>query len=184
MALENDWCNSLMCPIDCDDTLVVVPDFGCEAPNDEKITEVFYSNTSLVSGNLAEWNSRLSNSATATIGTIRSIKMEGDLPRVDPAFKTSKRGSSIPQAVDRIITFTIEDDKDAIFNFFANFQCGMTKKFWFRSGGHIYGGNSGIYGTLISSYEINSESDLMAHNWQVQFRFKSKCFPARTVAVI
>ena len=182
--MANNWCPT-NCPVDCDDTLVVVPDFGCEQPNNENITEVFYSNSALVTGLLTEWNERLSNTVTPSIATtIRSIKMEGDLPRVDPAFKTSKKGATVPLEVEKIITFTVEDDKDSVFAFFSTLQCGMTKRFWFRSGGHIYGGLDGIYGTLLAGYEINSESDLMAHNWQVRFSFKSKCFPPRVAAVI
>lgn len=183
MPQQNDWCG-VNCPVDCDDILLIIPDFGCEAPNNERITEVFYSNIPLVSGSLAEWNSRLNNNLAASSGTIRRLAMEGDLPRVDTAFKTTQKGSSAPIAVDRVITFSIEDDKDAVFNFFKTLQCGMTKLFWFRSGPHIYGGLGGIYGTLVTSYEINGDSDLFAHNWQPQLRFKSKCFPDRTVAVI
>jgi len=179
----NSWCGS-NCPVDCDDTLIVIPDFGCETPNNDQITEIFWSNTPLEDGDLTEWNARLSNSATATTGTMRSLKVLADLARVEAAFKTSKLGSSIPLETEKIIAFSYEDDKDSAFDFFKTLQCGLTKLFWFRSGGHIYGGLSGIYGTLLANYEINSESDLMAHNWALQLRFKSKCFPDRVVAVI
>ena len=179
----NNWC-SVNCPVDCDDTLVVVPDFGCEAPNNDQITEIFYSNQSLETGLLTEWNTRLSNRSTANANTIRSLKMLGDLPHVEPAFKTSRLGASIPIETDKVINYTIEDDKDSVFEFYKQLQCGLTKKFWFRSGGHIYGGLSGIYGTLVGHYGIDSASDLMAHHWKVQLRFRSKCFPDRVVAVI
>lgn len=181
--MANSWCNA-NCPIDCDDTLIVVPDFGCETPNNEEVTELFWSNSALVSGLVTEWSTRLSNSVAGTANTIRSLKISGNIPRVDPAFKTSKKGASVPQETEKVLTFTYEDDKDSAFAFFKTIECGMTKLFWFRSGPHIYGKLIGIYGTLIASYEINNESDLMAHNWQMQFRFKSKCFPDRDLAVI
>lgn len=172
-------------PIDCDDVFIVVPDFGCEEPNDEPITELFWSKKPLVSGLLSEWNARLSNSATDTDGIIRSLNgIEGDLKRVEKQFKTSQRGSSRIQDVDRVIPFSIEDDKDPTFAFLKKFEKGITGFFWFRSGGHIYGGLSGIFGTLFSDYEINKDSELMAHNWDMQFRFKSKVFPDRVTAVI
>lgn len=182
--MANDWCN-VNCPVDCDDVLVVIPDFGCESPNNEAITEIFFSRTGLVSGNLTEWNARLSNSSTDSGSAIRSIAdIIGSLPRVDPTFKTTQRGSALPQEVDRVITFPIEDDKDAAFNYLKQFQCGLKAYFWFRSGSHIYGGLTGIEATLIATYEINPDSEQMAHNWQLQIRFRSKCFPDRTVAVI
>lgn len=179
----NSWCGT-NCPVDCDDTLIIIPDFGCETPNNEQITEIFWSNTPLTAGDLSEWNTRLSNTATATTGTIRSLKVKMDLPRVDQAFKSSQNGSRIPIETEKVASCSVEDDKDAAFNFYKTLECGMTKLFWWRSGGHIYGGLSGIYGTLGANYEINSQSDLMAHNWLLQLTYKSKCFPERTVAVI
>lgn len=181
--MANEWC-SVNCPIDCDDTLTAIPDFGCESPNDEQITELFYSNSPLVSGNITEWNNRLSNSSADSGQAIRSLDVLANLPRVDPAFKTTPRGSSLPQPQDRVITFLIYDDKDSAFNYFKTLQCGAKKLFWFRSGAHIYGKLTGIEGTIISSYEINSEGDGMAHSWQIQVRFRSKCFPDRDLAVI
>lgn len=184
--MANNWC-SANCPIDCDDVLATIPAtlIGCETPNDEGVTEVFFSRASLVSGNLTEWNSRLSNSSTDSGTAIRSIKnIEGALPRVDPTFKTSQRGSALPQDVDRVMTFIVEDDKDDSFNYYKALQCGMKAFVWLRSGAHIYGGLSGIEATIISTYEINPDSEQMAHNWQLQVRFRSKCFPDRTIAVI
>lgn len=183
MSAVNDWCGA-NCPIDCDDALFQVPDFGCETPNNDLITEVFYSNTPLATGTLSEWNSRLSNSAANTTGTIRSIGVIASLPRVEPTFKTTKKGASVPLEVEREITFNIEDDKDFTFQFYQKIQCGITKNFWFRSGGHIYGGLTGIYGTLTASYEINEAAEGMAHNWESKLKFKSKCFPDRVAAVI
>lgn len=181
--MANEFC-SVNCPIDCDDNLAVIPVFGCESPNNEQITEIFYSNSPLVSGNLTEWNNRLSNSSTDSGQAIRSLDTLADLPRVEPAFKTSAKGSALPLPTDRVITFPIEDDKDSAFNYFKTLQCGAKKLFWFRSGGHIYGKLSGIEGTIISTYEINSGSERMAHNWELQVRFRSTCFPDRDVAVI
>lgn len=180
----NDWCGA-NCPIDCDDILLTIPDFGCESVNNDAITEIFYSNSALVSGNLTEWNNRLSNSSTDAGQAIRSLKdITGSLPRVEPAFKTSQRGSALPLPVDRVLTFLIEDDKDPAFNYFKAFQCGVKKRFWFRSGGHIYGKLQGIEATMIATYEINPDSEQHAHNWQLQVRFRSTCFPDRDVAVI
>ncbi|HSW79968.1 MAG TPA: hypothetical protein VLG47_04285 [Candidatus Saccharimonadales bacterium] len=181
--MANEWC-SVNCPIDCDDILTVIPDFGCESPNDDEITELFMSNSALSSGNQTEWNNRLSNSSTDSGTAIRSIDCLANLPRVDPVFKTSQKGSRLPQKADRVISFVIEDDKDSAFNYFKTLQCGAKKLFWFRSGGHIYGGLSGIEGTIISSYEINKDSENMAHNWQIQVSFRSVCFPDRVAAVI
>ncbi len=181
--MANEWCG-VNCPIDCDDVLTVIPDFGCESPNNEQITELFYSNSPLVSGNLTEWNNRLSNSSTDSGQAIRSLDVLANLPRVEPTFKTSAKGSALPLPVDRVITFTVEDDKDPAFNYFKTLQCGAKKLFWFRSGGHIYGKLTGIEGTIISTYEINSDSEQMAHNWQIQVRFRSTCFPDRDIAVI
>lgn len=181
--MANNFC-AAGCPIDCDDILVVIPAFGCESTNNDQITEIFYSNSPLVSGNLTEWNNRLSNSSTDSGQAIRSLSTMANLPRVEPTFKTSQRGSALPLPTDHVITFPIEDDKDAAFNYFKQFQCGAKKLFWFRSGGHIYGKLSGIEATMISTYEINLDSELMAHNWQLQVRFRSTCFPDRDVAVI
>lgn len=181
--MANDFC-AVGCPIDCDDILTVIPVFGCESPNNEQITEIFMSNSPLEDGDVTEWNARLSNSSTDTGEAIRSLETLANLPRVEPTFKTSQKGSALPLPVDRIITFPIEDDKDASFNYFKTLQCGAKKLFWFRSGGHIYGKLTGIEGTIISTYEINSDSELMAHNWQLQVRFRSTCFPDRDVAVI
>jgi hypothetical protein len=182
--MANEWCNT-NCPADCDDILVVIPEFGCEAPNDEPITEIFFSRAALVSGNLTEWNARLSNSSTDSGTAIRSIgDIIASLPRVEPTFKTTPRGSALPQLVDWVITFPIMDDKDAVFNYLKQFQCGLKAYFWFRSGGHIYGDLSGIEATLIATYEINPDSDSMAHNWQLQVRWRAKCFPSRVAAVI
>jgi len=182
--MANDWCGA-NCPIDCDDNLIVVPVFGCESPNDNAITEIFMSNSPLVSGNLTEWNARLSNSSTDSGTAIRSLTgFDASLPRVDAAFKTTPQGSALPQKTDKVITFPIYDDKDSAFDYYKQFQCGAKKLFWFRSGGHIYGGLDGIEGTIVTSYEINPDGDNMAHNWQVQVRFTSICFPERTAAVI
>ncbi|CAG5001994.1 hypothetical protein DYBT9275_02782 [Dyadobacter sp. CECT 9275] len=183
MAINNNWC-SANCPVDCDDTLVVVPDLGCEAPNNDEIDTIYWSNQILSEGDVTEWNERLDNSGTAEANTIRSMPVKGSLPRVDPAFKTSQLGTAIPMEVDRVMSFIVEDDKDTTFNFLKTIQCGMSKRFWLKSGGHMYGGLEGIVGTLVSSYEINPDAETMAHNWQVQLRFKSKCFPDRVASPI
>lgn len=182
--MANNIFTPVNCPIDCDDTLIVVPDFGCEEPNNDNVTELFWSNQALTTGLVTEWNTRLSNSSQASPNTIRSLKISGNLPRVESAKKTSKLGSSIPLEAESVLKFTYEDDKDSAFEFFYTLQCGMTKRFWLRSGKHIYGGLSGIHGTLSSTYEINDESDLMAHNWLMNFSYKAKVFPPRTLAVI
>lgn len=180
---QNDWCGA-SCPGDCATLLIVPPVINCEKLNNDRITELFFSGLPLASGLLTEWNSRFSNVSTATDNTIRSLKMEGDLPRVEAAFKTSRKGGALPLETDKVVTFIYEDDSDPSFNYFKTMQCGMSKLFWLRSGAHIYGGLSGIYGTLVASYEINGDSDAMAHNWLIQIRFRSKCFPDRTAAVI
>lgn len=183
--MANEWCG-VNCPIDCDDILTPIPDFGCEAPNDDDISEVFFSRSGFDDiGDLTEWNTRLSNSATDTGDKVRSVKeINGSLPGVDPTFKTTPRGSSLPQETDKVITFSIYDDKDTAFTYWSQFQCGAKVYAWFRSGKHIYGGDSGIESTILSRYEINPESDGMAHAWLVQIRFRSKCFPSRDLAVI
>lgn len=179
----NNFCPE-SCPADCTTLLDTVPSVGdCEKVNNEEITELFWSKNPLASGTLTEWNSRLSNTET-TNNVIRRLGVSANLPRVDAQFKTSRKGTRVPLEVDRAITFAIEEDSDAFFEWLHGLQCGQSGLFWFRSGKHIYGGNAGIFGSLISSYEINSESELMAHNWQVSFQFKSKCFPNRDLAVI
>lgn len=172
------------CPLDCDDILAVVPDFGCEQPNDEDISRIYWGNSALETGLLTEMSARVSNSSTSGTDMIRFLDVQGNLPRVDPVIKRSKLGTAAVQEADREITFTFEDDSDNSFALMSGFQCGMTKKFWFKSGKHFYGGLSGIDGTLYTSYEINKGGDLMAHNWAAKIVFKSKCFPSRVAAVI
>lgn len=182
--MANDWCGP-NCPIDCDDILIAVPTFGCEQVNNEGITRILYSNSPLVSGNLTEFNNRLSNSSTDSGQAIRFLNdVSASLPRVEASFKTSQKGSAIPLDGDYVISFPIEDDSDPSFDYFKQFQCGAKKTFWFISGKHMYGGLSGIQATMLASYEINPDSELMAHNWSLQIRFKAKCFPSRTLAVI
>lgn len=179
----NNFCPEY-CPVDCATLLATLPSVGdCEKVNNEQITELFWSKNALSSGTISEWNTRLSNTDT-TNNVIRRLEVRANLPRVDAQFKSSVKGTRIPLEVERVISFSIEEDSDAFFEWLHGMQCGQSGLFWFRSGGHIYGGLSGIYGSLISSYEINSEAELMAHNWQVEFQFKSKCFPVRTAAVI
>lgn len=182
--MANDFCGGNLA-IDCDDILVAIPVFGCEQVNNEGITRILYSSSPLVSGNLTEFNNRLSNSSTDSGQAIRSLEdVVASLPRVEPTFKTSARGTAIPLDGDYVISFPIEDDSDPSFEYFKQFQRGVKKRFWFVSGPHMYGGLQGIDATMLATYEINPDSELMAHNWALQIRFRATCFPPRTLSVI
>lgn len=179
----NNFCPD-NCPVNCADLLAVVPSLpACETVSNDKITELFWSKSPLSTGDLSEWNTRLSNSAT-TATSIRSLVVEANMPRVDAAFKTSQKGTMVPLEVERVVGFNIEEDSDNYFNWLQELQCGQIARFWWRSGKHIYGGMSGVYGAMVSNFEINDQAELMAHNWDMQVRFKSKCTPPRTLAVI
>lgn len=183
MATTNNFCPE-NCPLDCDDVLAVIPDFGCEQPNDEQITAIYFSTKPLVTGNLTEWNTRLSNSDTA-VDVIRYFEgIFANMPHVDPAFKESQRGSRMPQDTSKVLSYVEEDDSDEMHATLKKYECGITGYFWFKSGKHIYGGLGGIYGTLVTVYGIDKESQNMAHNWRVSFSYKSRCSPPRTLAVV
>lgn len=185
--MANAFCPTV-CPSGCEEFLPVVPTFPtCDVLNDKLVSDLYITRQPLVDGDLDEWTERLSNTAllSADADAIRHLKViDGTIPAAEVTFKTMRSGLKVPQEIDRTLEFIVEDDSDAAYSFFSQFQCGFGGLFFFKSGIHMYGGLSGIKGSLVSRYGIEQSDTDISHLWRIQMQFKSLCFPTRVAAVV
>jgi len=107
----------------------------------------------------AEWDTRLDNS-TAQPGTgdfyIRSLNIIGSLgaPETNPVdISLSRKGYAPP---DFTFNFFVDDVGDLNYAFLQQLIAsnGGVYACWLEGGGYLYGGNTGIVGTLNLTYSI------------------------------
>ncbi|MBC3785708.1 hypothetical protein [Spirosoma utsteinense] len=191
MALtDNIFCEDCIDDICAAAAFPVAIDYAahCEESNDDLISEIFFTDQAhpltadpAIAGS---WAPRLSNTTT-TGNPIRSILVpKFTKPRVDGAVKTSIDGNRSKLIdVDRTITGLIDDDSDEMYDLMKTLQCNGNVLFWYRAGKHIYGGQSGIKGSMRPAYGIVDE-DGFAHKWGLTIGWRAKCEEPRVLAAI
>ena len=131
---------------------------------------------------LAEWTTRLDDTATATGDEIRELPVIAELPEPEQ--------SEIATSWDRIavglkqfsVPFEVDETNDTNYNWLLTLECNMTFKLWYETfDGMLYGGNEGIQATIRANQVIPRETTEL-----VKFigtaKWKSQFSPLRAVS--
>ncbi len=131
---------------------------------------------------LAEWTTRLSDTATVTGNEIRELPVLADLPEPEQ--------SEIPTSWDRTavglkqftIPFDVDETNDVNYNWLLTLECNLKFKLWYETmDGMLYGGNTGIEATIRANHIIPRESTELA-KFTGTAKWKSQFSPLRCVS--
>lgn len=155
--------DEIVCTTDCDNEVLPPVVFDDCAPefNKSEITAVYMALPDAADfedeSDPLEWAARLSQNSTppAPVGggtatpvkdLIRKLTVIGDKPAPTESSYTgsNQRVSILDRA--RLINITIDETNDANYDLMRATECGigLAGKFWYESGGKLYGGKSGI----------------------------------------
>lgn len=131
---------------------------------------------------LAEWTTRLDQSAVATGNEIRELTVIAELPEPEQA-ETPVSGDRTAVGVKNFsLNFDIDETNDTNYNFLLTLECNLSFKIWYEtSDGMLYGGNEGILATLRANQIIPKERTELVKFVGVA-RWKSQTSPLRCVS--
>lgn len=143
------------CPAGCDAALPPV-EFSLCAPNWRKgeIIAMAFGRADTTAftdyGAAGEWADRVSPSAS-DIGSIRILTVRANKPASNKTTLTLTGNRTVTTERNHTINITIDEVNDVNYDFARMTQCGIVQmRAWYISNGgaDLYGGNSGILGTL------------------------------------
>lgn len=177
------------CQTGCDDDLPSVSfndDCGSEVHQSE-IETLFVSKAGSIAftdwTDPAEWSTRLSQTANLTGNEIRALTVIGDKPAAQASVVNISKERTKKVTATHVINFEIDDLTQQNYEFALKMQCGVRKRFWYKTrGGKQYGGNAGILATI----ELNP---VLGRGDEIEklvgtITWKSKLDPERADAVI
>lgn len=186
MATALDYCPTVCGG--CDDDLPVITVTNCEEIGNELIDTVYIADIDAAAftnvAQAGEWTTRLSQSAT-TANTIRAFKVhKGQKPFVEPTIVTSNSGKRWTRRSPKNIEGT--DDNASVSNheWHRKMNCKREVKIWFGAGKYIYGGNSGIQASFISTHGIIDNGDRPAEGWNWRCDWEAACEPEKAIRPI
>jgi hypothetical protein len=127
---------------------------------------------------LAEWNARvaLPNSDANAISTFHVL---ADLPEPEVSEITISGDRVVRGEKTFTLPFTIDELDDANYEAHLTIECGNQFLFWFATAdGHIYGGNDGILGSMLTNLMIPRERTALV-NILGKLTWKNKRSPLR-----
>lgn len=187
MAILNNFCPACTEDFCVDSILPALPANHCESVSDAKITEIFYTDRAhpltADPALVASW-SRVSN-VIATGFPIRSLAVDNfEKPVPTLNYKLTRSGNSASLDISpRQISGVIEDSSTPMYELMRKLQCNGNVLFWYRAGGYIYGGQSGIKGVIKPTHGIVNGSEI-AFRWNIAIDYASRCEEERVVAAI
>lgn len=152
----------IVCDADCDTgTLPVVSFDDCNPEiNKSEITRIFMALPDAADftdeSDPEEWAARLSQTAVPPAGEpltpvkdlIRELTVIADKPASTEVVYAASNNRSIITDRTRVINVTIDETNDDNYDLMRKSECGagIAGKFWYISGGKLYGGKSGLKG--------------------------------------
>lgn len=177
----------ITCPANC---TVFVPKvkFSECAPTllEAQITDLLVGNIGYPMTNFedaAEWATRL-NDTSEDASAIRHFVVIGSTTKPEANEKTISHGRIVQGKKTWTLAARIDDNTDENYDAARTFQCGLKNLVWYiTGGGYLYGGNAGIEGNL-AMFEIIPEADDDFAYIDVEFKWKAKIAPPRTLSPI
>lgn len=178
--------NLPVCPEDCESSLPAV-DFNLCAPEVHygEIAKIYVARADADDFSavdiITEWTARLSQTDTGD-DNIRELTVIGEL--------TEPEQTEVPISGDRIvigfksftIDFEIDETNDTNYYFLLNYECDMQNKIWFETAdGMLYGGNTGILGSLKLNNIIPRDRTEIS-KFMGTFKWKAQHSPLRCVS--
>ena len=124
---------------------------------------------------LAEWTTRLDQSATATGDEIRELTILGDLPEPEQSEIAISGDRTAVGVKTFTLAFDVDETNDTNYLAMLNMECNLTFKIWYEtSDGMLYGGNDGIIATVRMNQIIPRERTELVKltgtaKWKSQF---------------
>ncbi len=156
MPLQN-FCAS-DCPDGCSDVLPTLS-LTCKVTTTDVIDKVFFSHDPFEDvTDEAEWASRLSNSSNSATA-VRFRVVQATRPTPSPNTVKDEFGNTFIKDQNIEVVWEDSDNSDANYVWHNKMACTPTLRFWYKSGGKVYGGNAGIEGKFISPFGISDNND-------------------------
>lgn len=124
---------------------------------------------------LAEWTTRLSDSAVVTGNEIRALTVIGELPEPEQTEHTISGDRTAVGFKQFTVNFEVDETNDINYNWLLTLECNVKFKFWFETAdGLLYGGNEGLLATIRVNQVIPRERTELAKfigtaKWKSQF---------------
>ncbi len=179
------------CPEDCTSNLPVYQFDDCNPEiNNGEIAWIYYTtdedgNGLSNAGDAAEWDSRLSNSATGS-SQIRALRVIGEFPVVADNEKEISGGRVQDGVKDFLINADIDETNQVNHNALRELECNTgSQRFWFETrDGLLFGGNDGIRNAKIK-FKLNipkTYNDIILFPGTIKWKYKFT--PERQASVI
>jgi hypothetical protein len=177
-----------ICPEDCTSNLPIFQFDECNPEiNNGEIAWLYYTtpgNPLQNAGDIAEWDSRLSNS-TSGASQIRALRVIGEMPAVADNEKEISGGRIQDGVKDFIIQGNIDETNQVNHDALRSMECNTGNQlFWFETrDGLLYGGNTGIEGKIKIKNQIPlTYNDIIVFPWTA--KWKERFTPERQASVI
>ncbi len=124
---------------------------------------------------LAEWTTRLDDSATLTGDEIRELIVIGELAEPEQTEITISGDRTAVGFKQFSLAFEVDETNDTNYNFLLTLECNMKMKMWYETAdGMLYGGNEGIEATIRVNQVIPRERTELVKfigtaKWRSQF---------------
>lgn len=159
----------IVCTEDCDFDIPPVSFAECNPEiNLSQIAKIYlaqpdaadFSDVSAV----GEWTNRLSQTSN-DVDAIRSLTVVGDKPAPETTEKTISGNRIVPTDKKHTINFDIDESNETNHEFARGTKCVKQVKFWYETiGGKLFGGNTGISGTLKVDMTLSrTEGDIILY---------------------
>lgn len=114
--------------------------------------------------NVTEWTARLSQTST-DVDAIRTLTVVGDKPLPETTEKTISGNRIVPTDKKHTINFDIDESNATNHEFVRGTKCVKQVKFLYETiGGLLFGGNSGIAGTMKVDMTLSrTEGDIVLY---------------------
>lgn len=159
----------VICPDDCDFSLPPVSFGECNPEvNLSQIAKIYLAKPQASAftdvTDINEWNARLSETDTGA-NAIRPIIVIGDKPLPEKTERTISGGRTVVTDKKHVVNFDIDETNAQNHDFVRNTKCIKSVKFWYETiGGLLFGGNTGINGTLEVDMALSrTEGDIIVY---------------------
>lgn len=133
---------------------------------------------------VTEWSALLDDSGV-TGSEIRTLYVQGDLPLPAINELTISRDRKFYPNSEFTLNLDVDDLSDENYAFISACVIGLNCKAWWKDkAGYLYGGNSGIFGTLQMSHVIPRDDTNTFQIGQSTFRWKARVLPERVISPI
>lgn len=172
-----------VCPVDCDESIPSVSSNEC-APelHTGEVSKLYIARADAASfaavDVITEWTARLDDTGTDQ-DDIRTLPGIGELPEPEQTEQEISGNRTFYSPFRFNLLHEVDETNDVNYNFLLTANCNLKVKFWFEmNDGMLYGGNTGIEGTLKATQPLpKGKRDFV--KIMLSLKWDSKFYPLR-----